>query len=164
MLNRREMLSSRSGPLDVVVVAAETGAGDPIAEAVLGNGLEYINLAKSADAWIEFQFRATAIGAVGVRVLYAMSAASGGDVRLQVDLGVFGDGDDPTAALIAGTPFVVTPGNDTNLHTADETASTELRIAVAAGDLVRVRLTRTDHADDTHTADMRVLQLSVTPL
>lgn len=161
MLNRREI---RSSSIDAVVVAAETGVGDPIPEAVLGNGVEYITLAKSADAWIEFQFRAASTGLVGVRALYAMSAANSGDVRLQVDQAIFSDGDDPTAALTVGTPFTVTPGNDTDLHTVSETDSLELRLAVLAGDLVRVRLTRTDHVDDTHTADMRVFQIAITPL
>lgn len=124
---------------------------------VLANGVTYVPLVQGASDTIAFQFVCTRTGTWAFRFAYVMSAANGGNVRFQADFLAVGDGENPAAALVTGTPFVVTPGNDTNMHTLDEGDSGDLDQALTAGDTVRVKITRTAHANDTHTGDVRVL-------
>lgn len=152
-------VGSGGGAANDVEVVASTNAS-----AALGNGVVYVPLGAAATESIEFQVRAQQAGSVAINVLYAMSAANAGNVRLQVDKRAFTVGGDPTAALTAGTAFTITPGNDANIHLLSEVTSTQMQVNCAAGDLVRVKIQRlgADGAD-THTGDMRILKISALP-
>jgi hypothetical protein len=131
---------------------------------IYANGVSFTPLVKALDDTIEFQFRAAATGTFGVNILYAMSAANGGDVQLRADVGVIALGVAPSTALTAGTPFVFTPGNDVLMHLISDALSTDLSIAASSGDLIRVAITRVDGAPDTHTGDLRAVQVAVVTL
>lgn len=128
-----------------------------------GNGVEFIPLRKSQADSIEFQLRADSAGTMTIKVMYAMSAANGGNVRLRADRRVTSVGSDPSTALTAGTAFSITPGNDANAHAATSSDSSDLSFSVSAGDLVRVKLTRINDGNDTHTGDLRVLAVTAVP-
>lgn len=131
------------------------------AASALGNGVTYTPLRQGQADSIEVQFLAGK-DAPELTLVYAMSAADAGDVELRLDVLSVGDGDDPATALGAGTPFTVTPGSDTNRHSADKTDSAEMALsAVSAGDLVRVKITRPTGGADTHTGDLRALDIVV---
>jgi hypothetical protein len=137
-------------------------ANSAVASSALGNGLRYVPLRDAQSDYIEFQFVATSTGTVSLSALYAMSAASGNSVRLRLDTLVVSEGGNPSAAVTTGTAFTITPGNDTLLHAVDSGDSGDLSIDVVAGDIVYGKLYRlgTDGAD-THTGDMRVIELRV---
>lgn len=151
-------VASASGVIDVEVVTASQAAG------VYSNGVEYIPFVQGAGDTMAFQFRAPATGDVVVRICYAMSAANGGNVELTMDRLIASDDDDPSAALTAGTAFVVTPGNDANKHTIDAAETAHTTLTVVENDIVRCSLERTVAGNDTHTGDMRVLNISAVPV
>jgi hypothetical protein len=137
-------------------------ANSAVASSAFGNGLRYVPMRDAQSDYIEFQFVAPSTGNVALTVLYAMSAASGNNVRLRFDWLVLSSGGNPSAAVTTGTAFTITPGNDTLVHSVTSSDSSDLSVAVTAGDTVYGKLYRlgTDGAD-THTGDMRVIELRV---
>lgn len=130
------------------------------------NGTEYVPLRRGQADTLEFQYRADSAGTVTLKISYAMSAANGGNARLRVDRRITSVGSDPSAALTSGTAFSLAPGNDANVHAFTSSDSSDMSFSVAAGDLVRVKVTRiSDGSDaaDTHTGDLRILGISAVP-
>lgn len=168
------------GPLDVGVVAVECGFSDfgGAGAGGGGGGIQTVELVESATPGssyvtsgvdytpiapggaapsIDFQYGAP--GNFAVDILYAMSVANAGTVSLQLDRLVVSDGIDPDSALAAGTPDTFTPGNDTDAHLFQ---SAEFEITAAAGDTVRMSLSRP--AGDTHPGDIRVIGIRIRAL
>lgn len=122
------------------------------------SGADYTPLAPGGAApAIEWQYGAP--GNFAIDFLYSMSAANAGDVDLRLDRLVIGDGDNPDAALVAGTVTTFTPGNDTNAHLVQ---NANFEITASAGDEVRFSLNRP--AGDTHPGDFRLLGIRVRAL
>ena len=126
----------------------------------LGNGITYVPLVKSAADWVELQIRPQTAGTIKIRITYFMSAANGGNVRLQVSSAVIAVAADPTASLVAGTAFSITPGSNTNIQAVTESDSTDLSLTVTAGGVARIRLTRVADGNDTHTGDIRLIDIT----
>ena len=132
------------------------------ASSVLPNGVSYVPMSHGVDEYISFQITAMQTGTLEVSALYSMSAAEANDVRLRLDTLVLGAGDDPTTSVTTGTAFTLTPGSDTLAHVLDSGDSADFSIAVTAGDTVYCSLYRLGTSIlDTHTGDMRVIQLQV---
>ena len=139
------------------ISSIEVAVGSAPGGAYATSGVEYLPLRVGQADTIEFQF--VAAGDCAIDIVYAMSASNAGDVDLRLDSLVLTDGGDPDAALSTGTVTTFVPGADVNRHTA---ASANFEITAAAGDVVRALLERP--ATDTHTGDMRVLDLRVRAL
>lgn len=139
--------------VDVVDASGVTGT--------LGNGVTYIPFVKDAADTIQFQVRIPQTGDFTISLAYYMSAGDVGDVQLRLDSVLISDGDDPTAALVVGTPFTFTPGNDTNRHTLDDGVAAELGFSATEGDTAVFEFTRVAGAPDTHPGDVRVLEIAV---
>lgn len=145
------------GPVGQIIEVIEASAPS----GVLGNGVTYTPLVQAAADTIEFQFVAAATGNIEIALVYVMSAANAGLVELRLDRLINSDGSSPAAALSAGTPFTFTPGNDVNQHSVASSDSSELQLAVTAGDMVRGLIQRPTGGGDTHTGDFRIIQLLV---
>jgi hypothetical protein len=124
------------------------------------SGVDYTPLVQGATDNVTFQFAAPVAGTARLRMPYAMSAANSGDVRLTLSKLVVTNSGDPNAALSASSTFTVTPGNDALKHEVTDAIDASFAFSVAAGDVVRVKIERPT-ASDTHTGDMRILELWV---
>ena len=125
--------------------------------ALLANGVRYVPLVKGETDWVQFQFLVPAfVSTVTLHVHYHMSAANAGDVELHLDTLAVSPTDDPTAALVGGDEFVVTPGNDVLMHVISDGDDASLAIDVMPGDLLICKLQRTADTQDTHTGDVRI--------
>lgn len=131
-----------------VATATTSGSSYPT------SGVEYIPMRVGQGDSIEFQLVSQTSPTMTFDVVYAMSAADGGDIDLQLDSIVVGDGDDPNGSLSSGPSTTFVPGNDTNAHIA---SSDNFNVSVSKGDVVRCKLTRP--ATDTHTGDCRVIDI-----
>lgn len=133
------------------------------------NGVSYQVLPKTPSPlaapndYIQLQLIPNFTGNAVLTVLYAMSVANGGAVQLKVDYLVTGTGDDPSTGLTTQTAFTVTPGNDVLGHVLNAASSATLQIAVTAGKLVLIRLSRVIDGSDTHTGDFRYLDSRIVP-
>lgn len=125
--------------------------------------LRYVPLLHGNSDFVEFQLLPANTGTMNVAILYAMSSASANNVRVRIDRLSVAVGGDPTTALTNGTATTITPGSDTLLHSLTNSTDTDLAISVTAGIPLYIRLTRLG-ADvaDTHTGDMRVVDVSCT--
>lgn len=139
-----------------VEVVSSSAAGGTYAT----SGTNYVPLVQAAADNVSFEVAAPVAGTMKIRIPYAMSVANSGNVRLQLSKLVIASGGDPNAALSASTAFTLTPGNDANRKMLDENSDASLSFAVAAGDVVRVKLERPT-TSDTHTGDMRLLKIYV---
>lgn len=118
--------------------------------------LEYVTtlLALTGGEGFEFQYLARETGTLDLTIAYAMTTSDGGNVELNVAIQNFGDGADPDGALPSASAVVITPGTGTTRKT------TTLSLAVTSGDTGRIRVTRSNAGNDTHTGDMRILALA----
>lgn len=124
-----------------------------------GNGLRYQPLRKSQADTVTGQFPAKQSGNVTLRIYYAMSVANSGNVALQLSRVNIALNSNPNAALVPQTAGTITPGNVTDFLDADQTDYVELRFAVTAGDEVYFTLLRVNDGTDTHTGDMRIIEI-----
>lgn len=124
-----------------------------------GNGVTYVPLRQGLADTIEFQWSASTAGTYEIAIVYAMSAANSGDIDLQLTYLIIANGGDPSAAATTASLFTVVPGSNTTIHTIDSTDSSTLSLTVTAGALIYCKLTRPN--SDTHTGDIRVLQIAV---
>lgn len=153
-----------AGPAGNTVVQVEfVTASNP--SATLGGGGRYIPLKPDLDDFIAWQFSSPVTGTAVVSVIYSMSVSNGGNLELLLDRRVTSDGDDPNATVTAGTEFTVTPGSNTTQHTVDSSDHASFSFSVDKGDLVYLKMLRTNDAEDTHTGDMQVFRpwVEVTP-
>lgn len=127
-----------------------------VATSTLPNNVRYVPLGSGASDYMEFQIIGD--GDVALQLLYSMSSASANSVTLRIDTLILGGGDDPTTSPTVGTPFAVTPGANVTLHSTTGAESADLPLTVSDGDLVYVRVTRTDssHPGDFRVFDMRI--------
>lgn len=116
------------------------------------SGAGYLELLQGQSDTIEWEFIAQ--GNFTVDIAYAMSTADAGDIDLRLDYLVTSDGDDPDTALTAGTVTTFVPGNDVLRHTASDA---NFDVQASPGDAVRLSLVRPN--TDTHTGDVRVLEI-----
>lgn len=124
------------------------------------SGVVYTPLAKNAtEQYVVFQVQAWKTGTLALTVKYAMSAANAGDVALECDYGKTTDAGDPNAALTTQASFTVTPGAQTTQKHIDNTTDATLGIAVTAGDVLIVKLTRKNIAGDTHTGTFNLIDI-----
>lgn len=136
-----------------VWVASGTAAGSSYPT----SGVEYVPLVQGAADEIDFQLSSPILkGALAIEVIYAMSVANAGDIDLRLDSLALSVGSDPNAALSTGTPATFVPGNDTNVHAATHA---NFELTVAEGDSIFCKLVRP--ATDTHTGDVRVIEIRV---
>lgn len=141
-------------PFQVIEVATATAPSS-----VFGNGVGYIPLREAQNDTISFQAVAESSAPSELTIVYAMSAANTGNVSLRFDLLVNSNGSDPSSPVTSGTVFVITPGNDVLQHSVDSSNSSDLRLWLNRGDLVYGSLQRPNDGSDTHTGDLRILQL-----
>lgn len=139
-----------------IAVVSSTAAGGAYGT----SAVEYTPLVQGATDSLTFQVAMPVAGTAKVKLEYAMSAANAGNVRLQLSKLVIASGGDPNAALSASSAFTVTPGNDALKHEVSDATDSSFAFTVAAGDVIRVKIERPT-ASDTHTADMRILDLFV---
>ncbi len=137
-----------------VPVIASSAAGSTYGT----SGIDFTPLVPGAADYVLFQFAAPVTGTARLRLAYAMSAANTGNVRLQLSKLVLTAEGDPNAALSASSAFTVTPGNDANKHDVTDSTDASFAFSVTAGDVVRVKIERPT-SSDTHTGDMRILEL-----
>lgn len=128
-----------------------------VASSAYPNNVRYVPLGSGASDYVEFQLAAA--GDVTLQLVYAMSGASANDVTLRLDSLIMSAGTDPSQAATVGTPFTVTPGNDVLWHATTGAESSDLSLTVSDGDLVYVRVTRTDA---THPGDFRLIEMRLT--
>ena len=131
--------------------------GSSVVGSSFANGIRYYPLASGASDFVEFQVVASS--RFTLELVYAMSSASASLPILRVDSLVLSEGEDPTTALTAGTPFTINPGNDVLLHTTTGLESADLSLAASEKDLVMIRITRTDAA---HPGDLRLIEVRLT--
>lgn len=139
--------SSTSGGNIWVVDSSQVGSE-------LSNGIPYIPLTSGGNDTIEFQIVTDANAELEIK--YVMSSAAADDITLRIDTIILNDDDDPSTALIAGTAFDVTPGNNVNMHTITSADSSDLSLTITEGSLAYIKITRTDSA---HAGDVRILNV-----
>lgn len=127
------------------------------------NGLRYTPLSHGSDNYFEFQWIPQYTGTASLSVMYSMSASSANNVKLRLDVLKLGNSANPTTSPTTGTSFTITPGANVLTHTLSSSDSSDLSIAVTAGNVVYCKLYRlgTDTVTDTHTGDMRILGVRV---
>ena len=121
-------------------------------------GARYIPLTQGATDTLEMQCAVPKTGSASVVVIYAMSAANGGNVELYLNRRLSSSDADYDATVTSGTQFTVTPGSNTTLKALTSAASSDLAFSVTEGQLLYLKLGRTADAQDTHTGDMYVFQ------
>ena len=135
-----------------VVASSETGS-------VYANGVNYSSLLLSANSTMDFQFSMGYSGSAALNVVYAMDASNAGNLNLKLSYVILSGGAAPTTALIAQSAFVITPGADTTCHTISSSQNPTLVLSGNRGDLIFGRFTRVSGTLDTHTGNMRILQM-----
>lgn len=126
------------------------------------SGISYIPLIKGASDYIGFQIPSAINGTVRVNIMYGMSVAHSGNVELRLDRLVITDGSSLTGSIVTGSSFTFTPGNDINKKTLTYSTSNTLSFAVSSNDIIKTRLNRLTSSNDTHTGDMRIIEVRVT--
>jgi hypothetical protein len=162
-------IPARGGPRGSTGPTGSAGPGgrtiwivdSSVASSAYANGVRYVPLRHSQSDYISFQLVAAATGTFALTFHYAMAGASSASLRLRADRFVLSAGGNPAGSVTTGTAFTVAAANDALDHQLTSSASSDLSFSVTAGDKVYCYLTRlgTDLVNDTHTSDMRVVEV-----
>jgi hypothetical protein len=124
------------------------------------NGRSYTPLTKAGTANIVFEFVALDTKTYNVTAYYAMSTSNSGNVSLKTTTSKISAGDAPNPSPTVNSNFVITPGNDTNMHSVGSSQSSTMSIAATSGDHVYFQITRNNgDGGDTHTGDMNIIAI-----
>ncbi len=121
------------------------------------SGVPYTPLAKNAtEQYVTWDVVAPQAGYIDLLLIYAMSVANSGDVVLELDYIKLSDGSDPNGSLSTQSSFTFTPGSATTRKSVGSDTQATLRIQVAAGDHVLLKLSRKNSGSDTHTGTFNI--------